>query len=149
MSLFGCSTLSRTQKAQEHDKANYQVINLGKEFEVFWEKAQGKSFEAQLKIWDEIVEAPHQDVYDTLVYSKAYSKDWQEKKIKRLKEYFADLPQKYEANKRLFDTFENTVAEQIEKFSRKFPDSKFTLKIYAVPGATFNGKSSRLSLFPL
>lgn len=126
-------------------KTTYTVINLGKEFDIFWKSAKSKSFEEQVKIWDEVVEAPHQDLYDSLVYSKKSSKDWLEKKTKILKEFFTDLPREYEANKRAFDSFEDTVAEQIKKYSAKFPDSKFTNKIYAVPGATFNGKADELS----
>lgn len=147
MSAVACST-SPSSTSPNKDKTvstTYTVINLGKEFDAFWEKAKSKPFEEQVKIWDEVVEAPHQDLYDSLVYSKKYSKDWPEKKTRRLKGFFAVLPHEYEATKKVFDGFENTVAEQIKKYSAKFPDSKFTNKIYAVPGATFNGKANELS----
>lgn len=147
ISAVACSTPPSNHSPNNDKVVNtpYQVINLGKEFETFWQKAKSKPFEEQIKIWDEVVEAPHQDLYDSLVYSKKYSKDWPEKKSKRLKTFFAGLPHKYEANKKVFDDFEDTVAEQIKKYSAVFPDSKFTNKIYAVTGVGFNGKASELS----
>lgn len=37
----------------------YETVNLGPAFELFWSKAKDKTFDEQLKIWDEIVETPN------------------------------------------------------------------------------------------
>lgn len=141
----GCSSKEKdasTKIASAHS-ADFRVINLWPEFEKFWKLAYGKSFEQQLALWNKIVEEPHQDLYDSLVFPKNI-KDREERRRKRLEKFFLQIPQQFEVYKRLFLEFDGTVNEQIIKYSVKFPDARFTNKIFAVPGATFNGKSGDL-----
>jgi len=135
---------TRSPRADQTSRSTYEVVNLGNEFQQFWKAAESKLFEEQITIWNELVESPHQDLFDSLVYSKKFVKDWPEKKEKRLRELFAELPTTFDSNLKVFKSFEKTLADQIRKYSKKFPDSRFTNKIYAVPGASFNGKSGEL-----
>lgn len=144
--LISCSSQPNVPENQRGtSRTSYQIVNLGPNLDQFWQQANGKPFEQQLAIWNEIVEKPNQDLYDSLVHSKKYSKNWEEKRIKRLKRFFGKLPTEYLSYKKLFLDFDSTVGEQIRKYSARFPDSRFTGKIFAVPGASFNGKSGQLS----
>ena len=146
--LAGCSSLPAKDSAAGEQAEiltnKYQVINLQKNFEQFWSVAKGKSFEVQLKSWNETVENPYQDVYDVLVDSKQNNSDWPAKKEKRLRSFFSKIPGHYFAYQKLFMTFDQALERQIEKFTEKFPDTNFKKKIYAIPGATFNGKSGEV-----
>lgn len=135
--LFGCSHSSKTESKLMH---NYQVVNLGKNFSQFWEKSKAEPFEVQLRIWDEVIEAPYQEFYNEMVWQKSRNPQWRERKLRRLKEFFGKYPTLYPAMMSEFDQFDSTLKLQIEKFVQFFPDANFDLPIYAAPTVTFNGK---------
>lgn len=145
--FLGCASLQKdgTRREREASPPSYQIINLGPNLDRFWERANGKPFDQQLAIWTEVVEKPNQDLYDSLVYSKQFVEDWEERRLKRLRRFFEKLPQEYPSYRKLFADFNATVDEQIRRYAGRFPDAQFTGKIFAVPGASFNGKSAELS----
>lgn len=144
--LTSCSSQPKAADPQSGAaETSYKIVNLGSNLDEFWQRAKGQPFEQQLAIWSEVVEKPNQDLYDSLVHSKKHSKDWKERRIKRLKRFFGKLPTEYLSYKKLFLDFDSTVDEQIRKYKMRFPDSRFTGKIFAVPGASFNGKTGQLS----
>lgn len=132
----GAPVITETENVSD----DYQIFNLGKNFDQFWLLAQGKPFAEQLKHWNEIVESPFQDVYDAFVDDKMNNKNWQEKKEQRLQRLFRKLPTKYATYKMQFDIFNETVHDYVHKYEQKYRDVRFKAKIYAIPGATFNGK---------
>jgi hypothetical protein len=142
--LFGCSDLptksSQSPVADEQLKTTYTIVNLGSAFERFWSLAKTKSFEEQLKIWNEVVEGPYRQFYDGMVWQKKENPKWEERKIRRLKEFFPKYQSLYGGMKAEFDQFDRTLKKQIDRFAQFFPDSHFNLPIYAAPTTTFNGK---------
>ena len=137
--VTGCSsTSSKPQAARQIDR--YQVINLGPSFSLFWQKAKGLTFREQIKIWNSIVEEPNQSFYDGMVWQKSTNPKWEERKLRLLKDSFANYPVLYPKIIADFDHFNSTLKTQIDKFHSYFPDSEFNLPIYAAPTASFNGK---------
>lgn len=118
----------------------YEIVNLGPSFELFWAKAKNKTFDEQLKIWDEVVETPHQDYFEGLVNSSEFDKEWDDRKKKRLSEAFTKYQSDFESIDGLFKMFNSTLAKQIENYKKFFPDADFDIPIIAIPGASFNGK---------
>lgn len=121
-----------------------KIVNLGPAFEQFWAQAVGKPFEEQVRLWDEVIEKPEADFYDSVVWEKDNNKTWQERKPRRLNYMFSQYPVIYQKMKEGFATF-NAVAEaQLAKFRQFFPNSCRNLILYVVPSPTFNGKESML-----
>lgn len=150
--FVACSTSSKEVPPviaeTENISNDYQIYNLGKNFEQFWSVAKDKDFEGQLKHWNEIVESPYQDVYDSLVDTKMSNSQWKAQKEKRLRAFFELIPQKFGLYQFQFATFDETLRDYIAKYEQKFFDVRFKAKIYALPGATFNGKVGSTSLSP-
>ncbi|MBI2516548.1 MAG: hypothetical protein HYV95_06490 [Opitutae bacterium] len=113
---------------------------LEPEFKAFWAEAQGKPIEQQLQVWDRLVEARHRDFYEIFVWDKAANPRWQERKRRLLGKMFAKYPALYPAMIANFERFPATIATQVARFRRSFPDAVFTGPIYAAPVASFNGK---------
>lgn len=118
----------------------YEIVNLGPAFELFWSKAKDKTFDEQLKIWDEIVETPNQEYFEGLVNNSEHDKEWNDRKTKRLSEAFKKYQTDFESIDNLFKIFNSTLARQVENYKKFFPDADFDIPIIAMPGATFNGK---------
>ncbi len=131
--LLGCSSPARQSQ-------QFKVISLQPEFREFWQKSKGQPFTVQLKNWDKIVEGPHQELFDVMVNNKKYDSKWRQTRIERLKERFEFFEENSEQVDFEFDRFETRLRSQLARFSNYFPDTQLTMPIYAVPGATFNGK---------
>jgi hypothetical protein len=132
--LFGCSSPAR----DSHN--SFKVVNLRPEFREFWKKSKGQPFEVQLRNWDRIVEGPHQDLFDVMVNNRKYDAKWKQHRLERLKERFAYFEEHYPQVEHEFDRFESLLHAQLARFSHFFPEMRLKMPIYAVPGATFNGK---------
>jgi hypothetical protein len=129
----------KSKKAVEKSQ-QYKVINLGPNFSQFWQSAKGQSFEDQLRAWNEFIETPYQTFYDEMVWQQSSNPKWEERKLRRLKEFFEKYPVLYPEMMNQFTQFDTTLKLQIEKFTHFFPDAYFDLSIYAAPTTTFNGK---------
>ncbi|MBP5296445.1 MAG: hypothetical protein J6Y94_03850 [Bacteriovoracaceae bacterium] len=127
---------------QKVDNQNYTIINLGSAFNQFWQEAKYQPFEEQVKIWDRIIEAPHQNFYDTMVWEKNIRQDWPALKLRRLKFIFAQYPELYTPMLHEFSAFPAKMNASIAKFIKFFPDARFTTTIYAAPAPTFNGQGN-------
>jgi uncharacterized protein YjaZ len=138
LSMLSCSSKSTKSSIPG---PTYKVVNLGPDFERFLIKAQEKPFEEQLKFWNEYIEAPHQDFYDVMVWQKSENPQWEERKNRRLKEFFAKYPMLYPKMMIEFMRFDANLAAQIYKFQKAFHDAKFDMTVYAAPTTTFNGKA--------
>jgi hypothetical protein len=130
--LIGCASAPRqTQRP---------IVNLESEFHEFWRQSRYENFDAQLKNWDQIVEGPHQDLFDVMVNNKKYDSSWREHRVERLRERFAYFRQHYDEVEDQFIEFDGNLEKQLSRFDQKFPMMHIKLPIYAIPGATFNGK---------
>lgn len=137
---FLFSACSTGSKVSEGKSSTYEVINLGPDFEHFWEQAKDKKIEEQIAIWDQTIEKPHQAFYDGMVWQKNENPKWEERKLRRLKEFLPKYNLLYPDMMAQFNQFDATLRKQIKKFSEFFSDARFALPIYAAPTATFNGK---------
>lgn len=139
----GCNSISPTLTATpKEQKTSYKVVNLGPAFEKFWGVAKDKNFNEQLKLWDSLVEKSYQPFYDGMVWQKNENPKWEERKIRRLKEFFPKYHSLHDQMKIGFEQFDGVLKKQIGRFTQFFPDANFDLPIYAAPTATFNGKGS-------
>jgi hypothetical protein len=147
--LSGCQSPLKTGSNHSNGRYGYKVINLESEFVTFWDRAKGKPFDEQVKLWDEIIEKPHQDFYDSLVWAKRHRKNWQERRREKLENYFRIYEQKSNAIESNFKSFEVVLEKQIANYKKKFPDAEFSLDIYAAPTAgSFNGKAGDIATKP-
>jgi len=139
--LVACSSTTKSVENRMDKRASqYEIVNLGSDFDKFWKAAQGKTFDEQLSIWNEKVERPHQAFYDGMVWQKTQNPKWEERKNRRLKEFFPKYRDLYPLMTAQFQQFNSILERQIAKFTQFFPDANFRLPIYAAPTATFNGK---------
>ncbi len=113
--------------------ATVEVINTAAEFSTFWGRAEGQPFARQLELWAEIVETPHQAIYDRLVWRKTGNPAWKVNRTKHLTEYFARYETRAAEIETQFRAFEDTLKAQIAKYKTHFPDARFRLPVYALP----------------
>ncbi|MBS1986256.1 MAG: hypothetical protein JST16_19005 [Bdellovibrionales bacterium] len=147
LTLVGCSSTDPVTKSPPPHGT--QIINLGAPFGKFWQKAKGLPFAEQEALWREWVEAPRQEFYDSLVWTKSTRPDWSPFREKQLREAFKVYSERYESIEASFRTFDSTLQVQIRRFHALFPDARFDLDIYAIPSAlTFNGKGGSLASSP-
>lgn len=122
-----------------------QVINAGKDFKIFWQSAEGKTFEEQEKLWT-VFEDKYREIYDTVVFDKS-NPNWQNKRIDRLKWLFSRLPNIASNMNELFDHAEEMSISQTNRFKKSFPDLQEGTPIVFLPGLTFDGKAQFLPSF--
>lgn len=139
--LAGCATSAPKEKTMVVvPSTQYQIKNLGTNFDQFWRKAKALSFEEQVKVWNEVVEHPYQAFYDGMVWQKEDNPKWEERKLRRLKEFFPKYQKLHDEMMSEFNSFDATLGKQISRFKEFFSDASFSLPIYAAPTTTFNGK---------
>jgi hypothetical protein len=143
--MAGCCFILGACHSKENNMPKNQtvrIINAGNDFERFWQQAQGKSFDVQARLWDKEVESKYQGMYDSLLYSKKYDKNWKERKEKLFKNALPKIKDSYPQIAALFGTFDGIANEEIVKFSKTFPNAKFDYPIYAIPSLYgFDGKA--------
>jgi hypothetical protein len=122
-----------------------QVINTGKDFQIFWQSAEGKTFEEQEKLWT-VFENKYREIYDTIVFDKS-NPNWQNKRIDRLKWLFSRLPHIASNMNELFEHAEEISLRQAVRFKETFPDLHDGTPVVFLPGLTFDGKAQYLPSF--
>jgi hypothetical protein len=122
-----------------------QVINTGKDFQIFWRSAEGKTFEEQEKLWTEF-EDKYREIYDTIVFDKS-NPNWKNNRINMLKWLFSRLPNIASNMNDLFDHAEEISLNQAVRFKKTFPDLQEDTPVVFLPGLTFNGKAEYLPSF--
>jgi hypothetical protein len=122
-----------------------QVINTGKDFQIFWQNAEGKTFEEQEKLWT-VFEDKYREIYDTVVFDKS-NPNWQNRRIEMLKWLFSRLPYIASNMNMLFDHAEEMTLSQTTRFKETFPDLQEGIPVVFLPGLTFNGKAQLLPSF--
>jgi len=65
----------------------FNIISFEQDFSEFLSKAKGKPFQAQVKIWEQVIESKNLDFYQRFSYWKGYDDKWQTKRKERLEEF--------------------------------------------------------------
>lgn len=142
--LFGCVHSQVTVQPRPAEES--QIISFQKDLKIFWGKAVGQPFEAQLKLWDLYVEAPHQDFYDSVVWEKKYNSDWSARKRRQLLVVFSKYEKLMPTMQANFTAFQRTIEAQLNKFEEMFPEPKLNVPVYAALSPNFNGRGATLSV---
>ena len=80
------STLAGPVQAGESAAASAAVA-----FEAFWSRAEGQPFDVQVALWNRVVEAPRQALYETAVWETRDHPDGRARKVGLLRQRFAEL----------------------------------------------------------
>ena len=114
-----------------------KVVSFQKEFEIFWSKAQAQDTDHQLALWDELVEAPHQEFYDFAVWEKHFRTAWPAIKKKTLLDRFKRYSEIYRPTEKLFEGIESAAREQTRRFKKVIPSFEQDFPIFAIVAPEF------------
>lgn len=121
--------------------ASPKIINFEAQFDIFWEKARKQPFEKQVDLWTSIVEVPHQNFFDTFVWSKTDDPSFQIRRSKQLKTTFIRIAKNEAKVRTELRNFDLVVASQMTRYRETFPDAEFPVLCYAVIGGNFLGRA--------
>jgi hypothetical protein len=121
------------------------VVSLAAEASAFWRAAKGAPFDEQLALWDRIVERPHADLYDQVVWETARHPDAAAHKRDALAARFAQEAPLADDLPRRFEELERLARQQWARFRARFPDMPTDVPIYAVLSPTFDAKGAVLA----
>ena len=118
---------------------------LGDSFQTFWAAAQGQPFEKQVALWDTIIEAPRQELYDWVVWEKRDNPNWQKEKTFALRSRFADYGRISGQIPAAVDKLETDIPAEVAKFRTLFPDAPVKPSVAVLLAPDFDSKSGVLS----
>ena len=137
-----CSTLSLL--AAGFSAPAHATPSIADSFQTFWNVAQGKPFAEQEALWDKYVEAPRQDVYDSIVWEKRDYPDWRKLKDVTLALRFASYPKISTQLPGAVAALEAALPVQAAKFHGLFPDASTRPPVVVVVAPDFDSKSGVL-----
>ncbi|GLR00068.1 hypothetical protein GCM10007863_44870 [Dyella mobilis] len=114
-------------------------------FTLFWSAAQGQSFAQQLDAWDRYVEAPRRDLYASVAWETRRHPDWEARKQRYLRARFADYPALAPSIRSEDAALRDTLARQVPRFCRLFPDAGTHPPVYELLAPNFDAKSGVLA----
>jgi hypothetical protein len=126
-------------------KETVEIIDFRTEFKLFWEKAKGKSLSDQRKIWDQLIEAPHQKLFDGAVWEKQIRPEWFKIKDIALSARLKQYPDLYEPTLRNFDVLPQIIRDQVGRLKKVVTDLQVSFPIYLVVAPNFDAKSALIS----
>jgi hypothetical protein len=145
LSIALCFALVGCSHTPIRSSASPAIVSFESEFREFTRKAAKLPAVQQLRLWDEIVEAPNQEFYDSMVWPRRDMPGFQEQRARRLTEAFGEYFKNRDRILELFTVFPAEVRAQLAKFRRHFPNADLDQAIVAAIAPTFNGKTGRLS----
>ena len=119
--------------------------SMADSFQAFWSAAQGKPFAEQEALWDQYVESPRQDVYDSVVWEKRDYPHWRKEKDFALASRFAAYPKLSAQIPGAIASLEAAIPVQAGKFHELFPDASTQPPVVVVLAPEFDSKSGVLS----
>lgn len=131
------STLAGSVQAGESAAASAAVA-----FEAFWSRAEGQPFDVQVALWNRVVEAPRQALYETAVWETRDHPDGRARKVRLLRQRFADyrrLAARIPVEER---TLEEAIPETSTRFQALFPDAPTHPAVDLVLAPGFDAKSA-------
>lgn len=141
--LLGCSTMEKNKQLNIHNYKN--------DFESFWQESKTLKYEDKFSVWDKHLENKHKDLYLSVYWAKKNTPEkWDSIRKEKMKDSFTQIDKNYDLIIKNFETFDETLAKQINNYKQLFPDADFSkTPIYAVPSlGAFNGKGSSLNSAP-
>ncbi len=113
-------------------------------FGTFWDRARGQPFPTQLRLWDQLVEAPRRRLYAEAVWEIRLHPDWRARRERMLRARFAAYPRLAGEVETEARALEATLPGQLARFRTLFPDAPGLPRIEVVLAPTFDAKSGLL-----
>lgn len=110
-------------------------------FGLFWSRAQGQSFEVQLRLWDQMVEQPRQALYEAAVWETRDHPDWPSRKARLLRARFAAYGRIAGQIPAAAEALASALPGQAARFRALFPDAAADPAIEVVLAPNFDAKS--------
>jgi hypothetical protein len=126
----------------------YRIVNLGTEFSAFWNQAKGLPFERQVTVWEQVVESPQRDFYESVVWNRTQDPQWKKRRLERLHAAFQQYRKYAPAMEEEFKEFPTVLGTEVERFRKACPDARLAVTVFAVPSPTFDGKVDSLASKP-
>ena len=118
-----------------------EIVSFKNDFHKFVETTNHKSTSDQVKLWDNLIERPHQEFYDSTVWEKSIRPNWSELK-NRLLPSRLDFDKKNAAQIfKAFDDFPERAQRHIEIVKKIVPAFEVHFQIYAILAPNFDAKS--------
>lgn len=118
-----------------------KIISFENEFRAFLTQAKGKAFEKKVELWTLLVEKPHQEFFDSIVWVKKKDDDaFSTKRLKQLQVVFSRLERHETSIRKNLQMFESVLKSQIARYRKVFPDAEFPVNCYAAIGGNFLGR---------
>jgi hypothetical protein len=111
-------------------------------FETFWSRAEGQPFDAQVALWNRIVETPRQALYETAIWETRDHPDGGARKARLLRQRFADyrrLAARIPGEER---ALEAVLPGTLARFKALFPDAPAHPAVDLVLAPGFDAKSA-------
>ncbi|WP_257306813.1 hypothetical protein [Geothrix campi] len=111
-------------------------------FEAFWSRAEGQPFDAQVALWNRIVEVPRQALYEAAVWETRDHPDGGARKARLLRQRFAAyrrLATRIPAEER---ALEEAIPGTLARFKALFPEAPVHPAIHLVLAPGFDAKSA-------
>ena len=131
-----CSAIGLAQETPE-------LIMLDKEFKAYLSSSAGESWERRTELWIDLVETPHNELYNSFVWrqrgpeAERRMMDSRRSSLQRQEELIPETL-------KLYEEFPKTLDREITAFRRLFPDLSTDFKVYLFPSFGFNGKTGHL-----
>lgn len=138
---INCGHASKVAQGKQVELVNPKVINLASQFNIFWGQAKKLTFEEQVDLYTSLIEEPHQDFFDSFVWTKKDDSTFPARRVKQLQIVFSRIAKNETKITNDFLAFENVLATQIARFRKAFTDAEFPVNCYAVIGGNFLGRA--------
>ena len=118
--------------------ASLAHTDIGADFNAFWQAAQNEPFERQLVLWDEWIEGPRRDLYNTIVWAAPQRPDAAQRVLRERFKSYAEIAERIAPAAREFRT---RSTEQVARFAALFPDAQRHPPIELLLAPNFDAKS--------
>jgi hypothetical protein len=125
-----------------------KVISCEDNFRKSWVAAETKGPEEKIRLWDRLIEAPHQKIYDLAVWEKSVRPHWAETKTKALAARLERMPELYEKVIAEFGTVEKALPLQEKRLRRALPKYRRNFPMFLLVAPNFDAKSALTSSDP-
>ena len=121
-----------------------QPPSIDASFDAFWTAARDRSFEEQVALWDQVIEAPRQDVYASVVWEKKDHAHWKEEKDRFLRPRFVEYRNASDQIPAAARALQADIPTQAKRLRAIFPDAPAHPRVQLVMAPNFDAKSGLL-----
>ncbi|GLQ47433.1 hypothetical protein GCM10007862_24840 [Dyella lipolytica] len=119
--------------------------SIAASFTSFWNVAQGQPFAQQVQQWDNRIEAPRRELYNSVVWEMQNDPRWQIRRQRWLQARFAAYPKLAASIPDEVRALQSTIATQSIRFRKLFPDASAHPPVEILLAPNFDAKSGTLS----